>query len=240
MKTSNKILLAAVSALVVIAIISIISMRVLVDRAAEAGGNLSALDRNFDGKRISQEYDLEDFSRLQVIGGWNLTIQSGDTYRVSITFPEELQNHVKIGKNGEVLTLETTGLIDFRGAHFKAVVQMPDLEELRSEGGLSAKIQGFTGEALSIAGGGGVQITAENCRYKKLSLQLSGGIQGDFRDLSAETIHINGNGAVDLDLSLNGGALTGEINGAANIKVRGSVAKNSLRVHGVSNIEYIK
>jgi len=230
----------AVSALVVIAVISIISMRVLVDRAAEAGGNLSAIDRNFDGKKISQEYDLEDFSRLQVIGGWNLTIQSGDTYRVSITFPEELQNHVKIGKNGEVLTLETTGLIDFRGAHFKAVVQMPDLEELRSEGGLTAGLHGFTGETLSIAGGGGVQIKAEACRYEKLSLKLSGGIQGDFRDFSAENIHINGNGAVDLDLKMNGGALTGEVNGAANIKVKGRLAQNSLQVHGVSNIEYVK
>src|SRR6056297_3718154 len=215
-------------------------MRVLVDRAAEAGGNLSAIDRNFDGKRISREYDMEDFSRLQVIGGWNLTIQSGDTYRVSITFPEELQNHVKIGKNGEVLTFETTGLIDFRGAHFKAVVQMPDLKELRSEGGLTAGIHGFTGDTLSIAGGGGVQIKAEACRYEKLSLQLSGGIQGDFWDLSAKDIHINGNGAVDLDLKMNGGALTGEVNGAANIKVKGSVAQNSLQVHGVSNIEYVK
>jgi len=133
-KTSNKILLAAVSTLVVLAVISIISMRVMVDRAAEAGGNVRSLDRTFDGKMVSQEYDLEDFSRLQVIGGWNLTLQSGTTYRVSITFPEELQKHVNIGKNGEVLTLETTGLIDFRGAHFKAMVQMPDLEELRSEG----------------------------------------------------------------------------------------------------------
>lgn len=239
MKTSNKILFAAVSALVVLAVISIISMRVLVDRAAEAGGNFSAIDRAFDGKRISQEYDMEDFSRLQVIGGWNLTLQSGNTYRVSITFPEELQNHVKIDKNGEVLSLETTGLIDFRGAHFKAVVQMPELAELRSEGGLSAGIHGFTGETLTIAGGGGVQIKAEDCRYEKLSLQLSGGIQGDFRDLSAEDIHIKGNGAVDLDVTMNGGALTGDVNGAANIKVRGNVAQNSLRVHGVSNIEYL-
>jgi len=239
-KTSNKILLAAVSTLVVLAVISIISMRVMVDRAAEAGGNVRSLDRTFDGKMVSQEYDLEDFSRLQVIGGWNLTLQSGTTYRVSITFPEELQKHVNIGKNGEVLTLETTGLIDFRGAHFKAMVQMPDLEELRSEGGLTAGLHGFTGDTLSIAGGGGVQIKAEACRYEKLSLKISGGIQGDFRDLSAEDIHINGNGAVDLDLKMNGGALTGEVNGAANIKVKGRLAQNSLQVHGVSNIEYVK
>ena len=240
MKTSNKILLVAVSALVVLAVISIISMRVMVDRAAEAGGNVRSLDRTFDGKMVSQEYDLENFSRLQVIGGWNLTLQSGNTYRVSITFPEELQKHVNIGKNGEVLSLETTGLIDFRGAHFKAVVQMPDLKELRSEGGLSAVIRGFTGKTLTIASGGGVQIKAEACRYEKLSLKISGGIQGDFRDLSAEDIHINGNGAVDLDLKMNGGALTGEVNGAANIKVKGRLAQNSLQVHGVSNIEYVK
>ncbi|MDZ7793244.1 MAG: hypothetical protein U5P10_05990 [Spirochaetia bacterium] len=50
MKTSNKILLAAVSALVVLAVISIISMRVMVDRAAEAGGNFSAIDRTYDEK----------------------------------------------------------------------------------------------------------------------------------------------------------------------------------------------
>lgn len=70
MKTSNKILLAAVSVLVILTLISIISMRVLVDRAAEAGGNLSAINRTFDRKTISQEYGIEDFSRLQIIGGW--------------------------------------------------------------------------------------------------------------------------------------------------------------------------
>lgn len=59
-------------------------------------------------------------------------------------------------------------------------------------------------------------------------------------DLSAENIQINGNGEVDLDLNMNGGSLTGEVNGAANIKVRGNLAQNSLQVHGISNIEYVK
>ena len=49
----------------------------------------------------------------------------------------------------------------------------------------------------------------------------------------------DGNGAVALCLNMNGGSLTGEVNGAANIKISRSVRKNSLRVNGVSNVEYI-
>ena len=103
---------------------------------------------------------------------------------------------------------------------------------------MTATLEGFEGDSLSIESGGGVQLKALDCTYTDLDLHLSGGIQGDLDGLTAENIHIKGNGAVDLKIRMNGGILSGEVNGAANIYIRGNVAKNTLKVQGVSNIEY--
>lgn len=238
MKTSSKILLTVLAVVLVITAGGLISVRILVDRSFEDSGGFQAIEERNVGKKITQQYDIEDFSRIKVVGGWSISIQSGEDYKVSITFPENLQDHVKVGRSGQALILETTGLVDFKGAHFKAEIQMPQLTGLSSEGGMSASLQDFTGDELQINSGGGVQLKAENCIYTDLELDLSGGIQGNLQDLKAENINIDGNGAVDLDLYMNGGSLTGEVNGAANIKIRGSMRKNTLQVHGVSNVEY--
>lgn len=239
MKTSSKILLTVLAVVLIITAGGLISVRILADRSFEESGGFQAVEERNVGKKITQQYDIEDFSRIKVVGGWSISIEAGEDYKVSITFPENLQDHVKVGRSGQALILETTGLVDFKGAHFKAEIQMPQLTGLSSEGGMSASLQDFTGDELRINSGGGVQLKAVNCTYTDLELDLSGGIQGNLQDLKAENINIDGNGAVDLDLHMNGGSLTGEVNGAANIKIRGSMRKNTLQVHGVSNVEYI-
>ncbi len=239
MKTSSKILLTVLAALIILTIGGLISLRILVDRAAQSEGGLRAFNEKTIGDSITQQYDLQDFSQLEVQGGWRVSLASGEEYKVSITFPENLQDNIRIEKNGNMLILETRGLVDFKGSHFKADIQLPDLSAIRSEGGLSASLSGFSGDELSIKSGGGVQIQADNCHYTQLELDLSGGIQGNLKDLRAENIHVEGSGAVDLDLMVDGGSLTGEVNGAANIKIRGNLSKNTLTVNGVSNIEYL-
>lgn len=237
MRTSNKILLSVGIVLFIFIIISLISVRVALDKAVEAGGGVESYDKSFDGKMLTQAYDIEDFSRVQISGGWSVSLREGE-YMVKITFPEQFQDKVKINSQGSVLSLDTAGLIDFRGSHFKAEIQMPHLEALTSQGGMTAHLEGFEGDSLSIESGGGVQLKALDCRYTDLDLRLSGGIQGDLDGLTADNIHIKGNGAVDLKIRMNGGTLSGEVNGAANIYIRGSIDKNTLKVQGVSNIDY--
>ncbi len=239
MKTSSKILLSVLAALLIFTIGGLISLRILVDRAAESGGGLRAISEQEIGDKITQQYDLDGFSRVKVTGGWNVSISAGKEYKVSITFPENLQDRVRVEKSGQALIMETIGLVDFKGSHFKAEIQLPALRELSSEGGLTARLAGFAGDELVIKSGGGVQLNAADCAYNKLELELSGGIQGSLKELKAEDIHIEGNGAVDLDLHVDGGSLTGEVNGAAHIRIRGSLHKNTLKVNGVSNIEYL-
>lgn len=239
MKTSSKIMLSVLAALLILTVGGLVSLRILVDRAAEAGGGLRAIDEKEIGEQITQQYDLKNFSRVNLIGGWKVSLSSGENYKVSITFPENLQDNVKIEQRGQSLNLETSGLVDFNGSHFEAEIQMPALNALSSEGGMTASLSGFSGDELVINCGGGVQLNADNCEYQSLELGLSGGIQGNLKDLQAENIHIDGNGAVDLDLQVNGGSLTGAVNGAANIKVRGRINKNTLQVNGVSNVEYL-
>ena len=239
MKTSSKILLTVLAALIILTIGGLISLRILVDNAAQSGGGLRAFDEKTIGDSITQQYDLQEFSQIKVKGGWSISIQSGEEYKVSITFPENLQDNLRIEKSGKMLILETRGLVDFKGSHFKADIQLPALSALSSEGGLSASLSGFSGDELKIKSSGGVQVKADNCHYRLLELDLSGGIQGNLKDLRAENIHVEGSGAVDLDLTVDGGSLTGELNGAANIKIRGNLSKNTLTVNGVSNIEYL-
>jgi|GEM_PF-743653 len=237
MRTSNKILLSIGVVLFIFIIISLISVRVGLDRAVEAGGGVESYDKSFDGKMLTQSYDIEDFSNVKITGGWSVSLREGE-YMVNITFPEQFQDKVKINSQGSVLSLDTTGLIDFRGSHFKAEIQMPRLEALTSQGGMTASLKGFEGDSLSIESGGGVHLKALDCTYNDLDLQLSGGIQGDLDGLTADNIHIKGNGAVDLKIRMNGGTLSGEVNGAANIYISGRVSQNTLKVQGVSNVEY--
>ncbi|HDQ14809.1 MAG TPA: hypothetical protein ENN41_08345 [Sediminispirochaeta sp.] len=238
MKTSNKIILALGLFIAVLIVVSLVQLRIVADRTTAELGGTRVLEGITEGESKSRSYPLRDFSRLRVNGGWVIDLEAGDEYRVELSYPEGVEEYLVVEKKDDVLLLGTSGIISLRGNHLRARIVLPRLEELASEGGLSFSMSGFRGEELSIRSGGGLHMKASDSSYDDLSLKLDGGTQGDLRDLEVENLDIRANGAVALELSIRGGRLSGEINGAAALNIYGQVGSNSLQVHGVSNIEY--
>ena len=99
MKTSNKIL-TGLAAVIIIGLIVLIAVfrgfagRVM--KEAPAGTIISG-----SGHRVERSFDIRDFSGIDSVGGWKVTIQNGPDYDVRITADENIFEVLRVTRTGE-------------------------------------------------------------------------------------------------------------------------------------------
>ena len=93
----------------------------------------------------TKDFEVQDFDRVQVENGFQVTISQGESFKVTITTHENIVPYVRVEKNGSTLRL----FVDprpFTGVnvdHLEATVTMPALEEINGSGGSRLIVAGF-------------------------------------------------------------------------------------------------
>jgi len=239
MKTSNKLLAALALVIVIAGLGFLIGARYVIHKLDLDVQNGIDIGRLSGGKLVEKEYDYSGFSKLSFKGGgWRVKVDEGDTYAVTLRIPEGLEEYVDVEKRGSHLKIGTRDWLDLDGQHFEARIIMPELSELSTSGGFDAILSGFNGNVLFLEGNGGLNITAEDCRYEDLQVKTSGGVNADFRDMPVKNARVETSGALHMTLTMDGGELTGHVSGVASLDYYGEVSKNTLSVSGVSNISH--
>jgi len=238
MRTSNKILAAIAVVVILIGLGALIGARVVMSRMGTDLREGTAARRIARGDWIEKEYDFNDFNQLNFSGGWRVKVEAGDEYSILLRTPKSLEDNLEVRKKGEYLMIGTRGLLDMESQHFEARISMPYLKGLNASGGLDAELSGFRGEEMILEGSGGLNIKARDCAYTDLWVETSGGVNADLREMPVKNAHVDASGALHMILSMQGGELTGQINGAGSLEYYGSVSKNTLSVSGVSNIRH--
>ena len=191
------------------------------------------------GERTSRTYDHSGFDGVAVSGGqWQVAIDRGDAWRVTVEMPTELADDVEVELEGGALSLGAASGQWFGdvGDGLKATITMPALRELDLAGASSVTFSGFDGPALSIDLKGAGQLRGAASRFDELTLDLSGVGNAVLDDVVVTNADVDISGAGNVKLRMAGGRLTGDVSGAGNLEYWGTVSEQSVQSTGFVNV----
>jgi putative autotransporter adhesin-like protein len=202
------------------------------------------------GERTTRTYDFADFDGVSVSGQWQVTIERGDAWRVSVDVPAEVADQVRVERSGDTLNLAYAfrfggfgggfsrggfGGVD-RQRPFRATITMPALETLGLVGASQVSFSGFEGSALSLHVSGAVDLRGAASRFDALTLYLSGAGRVNLADVPVTDANVAINGAASVTLRMAGGRLSGDMSGTANLEYSGTVSEETIDRSGFVNI----
>ena len=231
MRNSQRAVLALLGVLVGLMVIVAISVRVTTPEPPQ-----------LSGERTTKTFDVRDFDGVEIAGQWQVTVERGDDWRVSVEMPAEVSDQVRVERNGDALDLRYNGRWlpgDFGGENgaLKATITMPALERLTASGiATQLTFSGFDGSGLSIDISGGVNLQGTASRFDSLTLELSGAGNLDLRDVSVTDANVEISGAGSVTLRMAGGRLIGDMSGAASLEYYGTVSTEAIDKSGVVSV----
>ncbi|HAK46277.1 MAG TPA: hypothetical protein DCO79_10230 [Spirochaeta sp.] len=244
MKGSTKFVWIVLAVIAALMIILTVWFRVMVSEhivVTNDGDGFSFAGNS--GPMITEEYDIDDFSDIRIVGGWDVLVIADDEFRVTVDYSEEARDEVEVEKRGGGLYLgmdmkNSGSLGDFHGA--SATIYMPDLDTVEVDGAVNLNVEDFKGGKLDFSLDGAGQITGENCSFEMLEIESNGAVNVDFYDSETVSADVNIDGAGNVMLNMNGGELSGSLSGLAHLEYTGTVSRMTVREDGIANVEYMK
>lgn len=144
----------------------------------------------------TQDYALFDFDQLEIGDGFNIEVQQGENYEVSVRGDERNLRDLDVYKSGSTLVMkyeENSG----RKHQSYITITMPALRSVHFSGGSVSSISGFNSEEtlnFYLSGGSVAQLSVG---YRELNLTLSGGSVMRLNGLG-DKLHGNISGASEL------------------------------------------
>jgi|SRR5580704_1171534 len=207
------------------------------------------------GVAASRSVDAKDFTAVEVDGPFEVTLERGDKFNVTITGDDNLLPLVDVQNAAGKLSIGIQSGQNVRPkAGLKAKINMPAIEAVDLRGACSGSINGFKGgKDLKVNVEGASTITGE-IQAVKLTLEAGGASQikltGKARECRAEAqgasqLHL-GDLAVEKAVVQLDGASSGavkasdkldyELNGASHLDYRGSPKIGNKEVQGASSV----
>jgi len=167
------------------------------------------------GPVVSRDFDLADFTHVQVSNAFKIELIPSETYSVSITANENIFPHIDVSKSGNTLTIGVKDLyINIGDSTLEARVTMPELWRLELSGASRGKAQGFKSS-------------------HDFDLLLSGASTLDM-DMETGNVDFKISGASEVTGHLEASDTRVELSGASTLDIEGSAGNTVLRASGAS------
>jgi hypothetical protein len=192
------------------------------------------------GERVSRTYDHTGFDGIEIAGQWQVALERGDAWRVTVEMPAELASDIEVELEGDSLSLDMARGGWFGGfgddERLEATITMPALRRIALSGASNVSFSGFDGAALAIDLSGAGNVRGAASRFDALMLDLSGVGNADLADVTVTDADVDVSGAGNVKLRMAGGRLTGGVSGAANLEYYGPVSEQSVQQSGFVNV----
>lgn len=235
MRNSRKIMAGLLILIMALSFISLIVLRVVFFTEDSAGEEME-ISR---GAFVEQEFSFQDFSGLNLSGGFELVLEQGP-YSVKARYPElEDTSILEIEQDGDQLSVQQKKKGFAMDFPLELHISMPSCRSIESYGALEGELRDFRGEELKIESRGVLALELENCRYDFLLLDAEGGSsfhapRSSFRDAS---LYVAGGG--DIRIHMRGGELKGKLSGASFLQYSGEISSKSLVHSGAAYFEEV-
>lgn len=242
MRTSQVALLSAVGAVALGMLIIVAAMRFGV-RDIEPGQTAGFGSGPRDlGDTITRTLPIRDFRGLVLRGPWVVEVEQGEQWRVQVSYPENGDEELEIEVRDGQLYLDWSEPRNSRWTWFggpdplRVAVVMPDLDRIEIAGTSQFEFRGFDGEGLELEIAGAANVEGHDSRYDRLDLSVSGAGRVAMEDVLVTDANVDLAGASTVELTMNGGILSGVLSGAGNVRYNGTVSEQRVDVSGFGRV----
>jgi hypothetical protein len=117
---------------------------------------------------------------------------------------------------------------------------MPSLSRVDLNGVADLSLSGFESDDLSIKMEGVVRVSGKESRIQNLSFKGNGLLKMEMYDAPVNSADINYDGLYMMEVLMDGGELSGKIDGIGGLNWKGDVRENSIKVEGPGKILHVK
>ena len=227
--------LSAVGLAVLTVVVIIAAERTAGERYESGGFNIAHLANQSHGS-----IDVTDFARVETRGSWQVMITQGDKWKVDLSYPEDLEDRLRVRMEGNSLILATRPRFGIRWNEGPATARivMPALVTLDVGGAGKVKFSGFSGDRLAISISGAAKIDGTDGHYDELALTVRGAGNVDMRDMVFTNARTQVSGAGNIAITMDGGVLSGKISGAGKVAYYGSVSDERIATTGAAVVRH--
>lgn len=186
------------------------------------------------GIEATQVREVEEFSRIEVNGGFTVNLAIAEERSLTITGDDNLLDLVDTHVDDGLLVVETTESLR-PDLPLELAIATPSIRELFLRGGIAFTLPEYAGDYLSINCEGACSGTVDG-RVRELRLIAAGAADIDAEELIAIDGFIEIQGAGDAVVCVSGN-LNAQIDGAGSIKYGCSPRSVSKSVDGVGVVE---
>ena len=236
MRQSQTVLLAALAVCALCMVLAAGVARVAISELASDDGEPVS---GAPGPQVTRTLDLAGFRSIDVSGTWDVTLTQGTAWNVEVSFPENLERNLRVRVEGDQLVLD----YDWRGRNFgdgrppfTARVSMPELAAAEVSGAGRLEFTGFSGQRLVLDLSAAGEVEGHSGRYESVEVDVSAAGRVDLRDVPVVNADVDLSGATRVVLTMNGGALTGNLSGAGTIEYYGTIREQRVDVSGVGRV----
>ena len=241
MKNSNKIVVGVAVAAIAFAAVVVVGSRAIAGRAVRpefASGTSAAREITGTGSMVEEVVDVRSFDEIETSGVWKLEIRHGDEPSVRLSYPDYLEEEVRVQSQGSTLDLGFERDISLRrgGEMPTATIVVAALKRLEMSGATTAHVEGLSEDSLEIEMSGGTNFIGEDCTIGRLRVNSSGAANINLAGSKVRDARIDLSGAGNVEITMDGGELEADLSGATRLVYYGTVSRRDINTSGVSSV----
>ncbi|MBN2556382.1 MAG: DUF2807 domain-containing protein [Anaerolineales bacterium] len=184
------------------------------------------------GVVAGEDYDLDDFSSVDVCCGMELFIQTGAPEAIHIEAEDNILEALEVRLNGDTLVVDFGMIIGFLDVQetrpIQVFVTLPELTGIEVSGGGALSAQDIQGERLSLNLSGGSRAYLEGISVSDFLIESSGGGTYEIRSLQAESLALDASGGGKITLYGTVSDLTATLSGGSELDGDGLLSHNAV------------
>jgi hypothetical protein len=189
------------------------------------------------GELITETYDLEDFTKVDVGYAFDAQIAPAEEFSVAVTVDDNILENVEVRLDGDTLRIGMQGNDSYRNVTMDAAITMPALDHLRLAGASTAAFGAFSStEPLKVELEGASRVDCSDMASDSVVFDLEGASKAECRDVTTGETAVALQGASSLILTGSGGDADISGKGASSADLGGfPVANAKVKLEGASN-----
>ena len=233
MKTSNKILLGLGVAPFILIFIMLLSLKNVLDKEPVV---VQDADRS---NYHTEKYDLGSFEEINAEGVWEIVLSGGDNFKIELDTPPDSLKYTSVTKQNNKLFLFSDS------KHFNLFkkprlnITLPSISVLDlKQGSYNVDISNLKLSRLNINIVGMANIKGTDSSVEELYINGNGIVSTDLAMMPVTNAYFNFNGLYRIMINMNGGEITGLLNGPGKLTVEGEISKNTVKTDGSYTIPH--
>lgn len=148
-----------------------------------------AHDDSDDSKKVTQTYDFTGFDNISIAGVYELDIDVGPSYSISLTGNEDQMENVKVKSEDSTLYLGQKKKKSHNHDGIIARITLPDLEALKVSGVASGNIESVDADDFDLSVSGVAEVNIEGT-CNSLTARISGVGELDAQNFKCKDVDV--------------------------------------------------